>query len=170
MSFRAIIFLSALAAAGCAANPAPVPITTDVTGRSLILGKWSGGYFTSDGGRSGSIVFEFAEQDSTAHGEEIACRGDVVMVSRTGGMGMTADDGSGPQDVVTVLAIEFVKVTGHEVSGRMSSYTDPETGEGLSTSFQGRIEGDRIKGTLTTTHARSGIRDDGRWEITRSRN
>ncbi len=155
--------------AGCATNPAPVPISADPEGQALLLGDWSGTYFTTDGGRVGSIVFQFHQHDSTG----FECLGDVVMVPRTMGQPVLPADEGGvaqPEEAVRVLAIEHIRVTGHQISGVMTPYQDPETGEGLSTTFEGRIDGDTIKGTLLTIHARSGVRDDGTWDVTRRKN
>ena len=154
--------------AGCAANPAPVPISADPEGQALVLGDWSGTYFTSDGGRGGSIVFQFHQHDSST----LECAGDVVMVPPTGGGAVLPVDEGGvpqPEETVRVLAIEHIRVTGHQITGVMAPYQDPETGETLNTTFEGRIDGDVIKGTLLTIHARSGIRDGGSWDVTRKK-
>jgi hypothetical protein len=73
-----------------------------------------------------------------------------------------------PASLMRVLAIDEVRVTGDQVTGRMAPYADPETGETLSTTFEGRVKGDVISGTLSTVHAKSGVRDDGTWKVTRS--
>jgi len=158
--------LAALAGAACAANPARVSVTADPVARTLILGEWTGNYYTSDEGRAGSIVFKFEQHDTT----EFACYGDVVMVARSLTRPvLPADEGltTQPEDAVRVLAIEHVRVTGRQVAGAMAPYQDPDTGETLSTTFEGWVDGDIIKGTLLTIHAKSGIRDEGTWEVTR---
>jgi hypothetical protein len=153
--------------AACATNPAPVPLTADPEGRALLAGKWGGSYYTSDGGRAGSIELWFDPHDTTG----VECRGDVVMVPRTFSQPAPYEDGgiSAPEEAVRVLSIEFLKVTGHRVYGTITPYADPETGETLSTSFDGTIVGDRISGTLVTIHAKSGDRAAGTWEVTRQK-
>jgi hypothetical protein len=152
--------------AACAANPAPVPLTADPEGQALVIGEWSGDYYTSDGGRAGSILLRFERHDTS----EVACFGDVVMVPRVA-INLPPDEGRDANmlDPVRVLSIEHVDVQGHNVSGEMAPYTDPETGENLRTWFEGRISGDTIEGTLFTIHARSGEQAKGRWQVTRTK-
>jgi hypothetical protein len=164
LGLGALFLLSA-----CASAPAPVRLTADPEGRALLAGKWSGPYYTSDGGRSGSIELWFNQRDTTG----VECRGDVVMVPRNQGEAtLTYDQGgiSAPEETIRVLSIETLRVTGHDVYGIITPYQDPETGEMLSTTFEGKISGDRISGSLVTIHARSGDRAEGTWEVTRAPN
>lgn len=162
LGLGALILLTA-----CASAPAPVRLTADPEGRALLVGKWSGSYYTLDGNRSGSIELWFDDHDTTG----VECRGDVVMIPRTQGeAALTYDQGgiSAPAEAIRVLNIETLRVTGHEVLGVITPYPDPETGEPLSTTFEGRIAGDRISGTLMTIHGRSGEQATGTWEATRA--
>ena len=149
----------------CASAPAPVHLTADPEGRALLAGKWSGDYYTADGNRSGSIELWFDEHDTTG----VECRGDVVMVPRSE-PSLSYEQGgiTAPEEAIRVLSIETLRVTGHDVYGIIAPYQDPETGETLSTSFEGKISGDRISGTLLTIHGRSGDRALGTWEATRA--
>ena len=155
----------ALGTLGCALNPAPVAISADPEGRALVLGDWSGTYYTTDGGRAGSIVFQFHQHDSTG----IECFGDVVMSLPTNRQYPSGEESgiSAPEETVQLLIIDFVRVTGHEVSGTMAPYRDPDTGEMLSTTFEGWIDGDKISGKLITVHSGSGKEEVGSWEISR---
>lgn len=159
--------LATLGALACALNPAPVAISADSEGRALVLGDWSGSYYTNDGGRAGSIVFQFHQHDSTG----IQCFGDVVM-SLPGNRQRAFVEQSGisaPEETLQLLTIDFVRVTGHEVTGSMAPYRDPDTGEMLGTTFKGRIDGDKITGALVTVHSSSGIEEVGSWEIFRKK-
>jgi len=150
----------------CATNPPPVPLTADAAGRSLFAGNWSGSYYTVDGGQAGSIELSFHAHDTTG----VECRGDIVMApwNRNGNV-LPYDAGgiSAPEEIVRVLVIQSLEVKGPDMVGIIAPYPDPETGEMLSTMFEGKIVGDRITGTLVTYHAKSGERDTGSWEATR---
>ena len=98
--------------------------------------------------------------------------GDIVMAPARGYQYvLPADEGgiSAPEETVQVLSIEFLGVMGHEVGGTLAPYRDPETGEMLHTTFEGRIEGNKIGGTLTTVHTRSMQVDVGNWEVFRKK-
>jgi len=159
--------LAAALAAGChAAAPAPVRLTGDPTSLQRLAGEWSGSYQSAATGRSGSIVFTLTAADTSA-------RGDVVMVPRGGdqplrpaGPGQfTPDSAATPQ----VLVIRFVQAAGDSVSGLLAPYTDPECGCTVTTTFTGRLEGDRIRGTFVSLHALHGSEYTGTWEVHRRR-
>ena len=159
-----VLTMAALAAA-CAANPAPVRLTADPAGQALVIGEWSGDYYAADQGRSGSMLIRFERHDPT----EVVCFGDVVLVPRV--QNQPGDDGRDPSalEPVRVLAIDHVDVQGADITGKMAPYEDPDTGESLTTWFEGRISGDKMSGMLYTIHARSGERTSGKWEVTRSK-
>ena len=166
MRYATFAALAALLSA-CAVNPAPVPLSCDTEGRQLLIGNWSGEYYSSDGARAGSIVFNFAPEDTLGY-----AHGDIVMAPARGNQYvLPADEGgiSAPEETVQVLYIEFLGVMGHEVGGTLAPYRDPETGEMLHTTFEGRIEGNKIGGTLTTVHTRSMQVDVGNWEVFRKK-
>ncbi|MBI4501122.1 MAG: hypothetical protein HY700_08175 [Gemmatimonadetes bacterium] len=165
MRFATFAAIAAVFSTACAVNPAPVPLSCDAEGRQLLIGNWSGEYFTPDGGRAGSIVFNFAPEDTLGY-----AHGDIVMAPPRGNQYLLPVDQGGisaPEETVQVLTIEFLGVVGHQVGGTLSPYRDPETGEMLNTTFEGRIEGDKISGTLTTVHTRSMQVDVGTWEVVR---
>jgi hypothetical protein len=151
----------------CASAPTPIRLTADPEGRALLVGKWSGFYYTEDGNRTGSIELWFDNHDTTG----VECRGDVVMVPRNQMPAPDYDKGgiSAPDDAIRVLEISSLIVTGGDVQGAITPYTDPETGETLNTWFEGRIVGDKITGTLITIHGRSGVETTGTWEAFRGK-
>src|SRR5690349_15569625 len=120
-SIAALLTLSA-----CAGNPPPVPFSADPAGSALIVGDWSGTFYTGDAGRAGSIVFQFHQRDTTG----IQCLGDVVMSVPAHGVTAPPNDrvAATPEEVMQVLSIDFVDVHGHEMSGALTPYRDLVTG------------------------------------------
>ena len=159
-----------LAAVGCAVNPAPVPMVADPEGKRLLAGDWVGEHY-SDAGREGSISFSLVPHDTTqCGGQGEHAHGDVLMVPRgaTRALEPVFDEGSGEDPLTSqVLTIELLRVAGNEVTGTLTPYRDPQTGVLLSTTFQGRIVGDTIKGTMVTVNGRTGEQFYGRWDVVR---
>ena len=53
------------------------------------------------------------------------------------------------------------------VTGRLDPYEDPDTGERLFTTFEGRLEGKTFHGTFLTLFSASGQRVGGTWSVAR---
>ena len=51
----------------------------------------------------------------------------------------------------------------------MAPYADPQTGERLITTFEGRLAGDTIGGTFVTHPGPTPGGETGRWVVTRER-
>lgn len=77
-----------------------------------------------------------------------------------------AGESPGYHPSTELLTIEFVRVEGDRVVGRLSAYTDPQCGCTLLTTFEGRIRGDAIDGTFTSRH-QDGRVDNGQWGVRR---
>ena len=140
-------------------SPAPVvPVAgADLSG---LVGKWVGEYSSPDTGRTGSIVLEFKSGGKTA-------RGDVLMVPK-GAYAPTPVPGADlAQSMPHVLQISFVNVEGGAVQGTMDPYVDPECNCQVDTTFVGKIQGDTIEGTYTSTPQGKGAPSAGRWKVTR---
>jgi hypothetical protein len=141
-------WLMAASVAGCAMNPAPVPVVGDSWGILDLAGEWTGEYQGRDTDRSGSIVFRLDAGHDTAFG-------DVVMSP-----GLTLGSRNNPQaypvnparDAARTLFIRFVRVEGNQVTGIMEPYRSPDCGCLLSTAFTGVRRGNRIQGTYVTQH------------------
>lgn len=155
-----------LAGAGCASNPAPVPVTGERAELTAMAGRWEGWYRSDETGRSGSIVFRL-----TAGGDSAA--GDVLMTPAGGGnLVPRIEDASGrapqPADLSKLLSISFVRLRGERVSGVMEPYTAPDCGCEVRTVFRGQARGDTISGTFRTDA--TGLRTRrGVWEVYRKR-
>jgi len=155
---------AALTGACAAAQPA-VPVLGAATEIRALAGTWEGEYSSSMTGRSGSISFTL-----TAHGD--SAFGDVVMVPAGLGRPLRPWDDrqmSPTRPQPEALSINFVRVERNEVTGTLAPYADPVTGEKLSTSFRGRVQGDTIEGSFTTRPAASANPQTGAWTVKRRR-
>ena len=155
----ALVFASAALAAACkSSNPAPeVPVAGGDL--SALAGRWVGEYSSTETGRTGSIVFELRSGDKVA-------RGDVLMKPKVEPQSANDPLRSMPQ----MLNISFVSATGGVLRGTMDPYTDPSCDCKVQTTFVGRLSGDTIEGTFTTTPQGSeGNLTTGRWKMSREK-
>src|SRR5262245_10962071 len=157
----------ALAAACSSSSPSsstpdsPAPVVP-VAGADLnvLVGKWVGEHSSPDTGRTGSIVLEFKSGGKVA-------RGDVLMVPKGAYAPTPAPGADLSKTMPQVLQISFVNVEGGAVQGTMDPYTDPQCDCQVDTTFVGRIQGDTIEGTFTSTPQGKGAPSAGRWKVTR---
>ncbi len=159
---RLLTLMAASLISACAANPAPVPVVGDEVSVATLAGRWEGSYSSTETGRSGSIIFTLTAGEDTAHGDVLmvpAAQEEPPDPERPGAMPF------GPR--TQVLTIAFVQVGGARVVGQLDPYRDPECGCELTTTFEGRVEGDVIDGTFVTRHAHEGVVREGRWRVTR---
>jgi hypothetical protein len=75
----------------------------------------------------------------------------------------------GTMPVPTELTIRFVHVASDQISGSLTPYADPVSGEPLYTVFVGRLVGDTISGTYTTRPSSGSSQPTGRWQVVRDR-
>ena len=155
-----------LVSAGCALNPAPVPVAGAAVDVGALRGEWLGEYRSAETGRSGSIYFKLEAGRDTAVG-------DVVMAPTR--MTNVPNDPLAPAPPEwlkgsQVLTIRFVRVEGTLLEGRMEEYPSPDCDHLLLTLFKGELRGDRINGTFTTYHGQGdGATQRGTWWATRQR-
>jgi hypothetical protein len=154
----ALLFVTAAFAAACSSsNPAPeVPVQGgDLSG---LTGRWVGEYSSTETGRTGSIVFELRSGDKVA-------RGDVLMKPK-----VEAGTNDALRTMPQMLNISFVSATGGVLRGTMDPYNDPTCDCSVQTTFVGRLSGDTIEGTFTTTpQGSSGNITTGRWKMSREK-
>lgn len=155
----------AASAVSCASpkNPAPaVPVAGSDAG--ALAGRWQGDYSSASTGRSGSIVFELKAGDRVA-------RGDVLMVLQDPGAPASRLPGANDSlsSMPQVLSINFVSSSGGVVTGTMDPYRDPGCDCEVRTTFVGRVSGDTIEGTFTTTPTGAAQVTTGRWKMTRQK-
>jgi hypothetical protein len=162
MSRMRILVTTALLGAGCTWHGTPVPV---VGPTASLAGEWEGTYFSPQTGRTGSIVFHLKAGTDSAYGDVL-----MVPVQNDQVTMPTTPQLPGPNyKLPRVLKISFVKCEVNTVTGRLDVYEDPETGERLLTTFEGRLTGDEFRGTFSTLFEGSGRLLAGEWSVKRIR-
>jgi hypothetical protein len=155
----------AWACSSTSTNPAP-PVPVAGSDVSALSGRWVGEYSSEATGRTGSIVFELKSGDKVA-------RGDVLMVPKSAKEGepqpKLPDASETLRGMPQVLNISFVDASGGVLSGTMDPYRDPACDCEVQTTFVGRLAGDTVEGTFTTTPQGAGTITTGRWKMTRQK-
>ena len=155
-------------AAACAAHRSRVPLVGPSADIRALVGHWLGEYGSPITGRSGTIDFTVA-----AHGDSAS--GVVMMIPAGWGKPLRPwrDPALGGDRGTTanpsLLTISLVRVSGGEVRGALAPYMDPETGNELRTTFQGRLSGDTISGTFATEPGERSGGATGQWKVVRQR-
>jgi hypothetical protein len=152
-----------LALAACSTTSPPVPVQATESDLQRLAGQWEGEYSSEATGRSGSIQFKLISGEDHAHG-------DVLMIARGATVPYRAAVTTGREQAhpgSQLLTIRFVSSTGGTVTGTLDPYHDPDCDCEVETSFSGKVEGDTIAGTFTSTSSRSAGRTGGRWKVTR---
>ncbi len=144
---------------GCVGRQPP---TVDVGGQpSAILslvGLWRGEYSSAVTRRSGVIRFDLAPDGLTALGQ-------VTMTVATDPVG---DANHRPDTVLAPLSIHLVQIDEEgTIAGALEPYRDPECNCLLSTTFVGRLAGDRITGRFVTNGGPGHPASSGRWQVDR---
>ena len=152
--------------AACAGQSAPVPVIGAAADVRRLAGQWLGEYSSNETGRAGSIAFTLDSAEDHAHGD--------VMMSPPNRVWTGFDDeryarGPEPPDLATarVLAIEFVRARGDQVSGVLAPYDDPACQCPVRTEFVGRLVADTLDGTYETRQVAGGTTTSGRWRVLR---
>jgi hypothetical protein len=152
------LLIAAAASSGCkSSNPSPhVPVAgSDV---AALAGRWEGEYSSEATGRSGSIVFELKRGDRVAHGDVYMKPRDLAVESALPGAS---------QPIPQILTINFVSASGGVLTGTMDPYLSPDCDCEVQTTFVGRLSGDTIEGTFTTTPTGAAAITTGRWKMNR---
>jgi hypothetical protein len=162
MRWSLLALMTFVAACGTS-SPPPVAVTASTDDVRQLAGRWSGSYDGLSSGRHGSIIFTLQADNGTA-------RGDVVMVAEDRSVTVRTDERpriNAP--IVQPLNIQFVVISGHDVSGMLDPYEDPTCHCLLSTTFAGRVDGDRIKGQFVTWGGGTASPQRGTWSVRRTR-
>lgn len=156
-----VLALAVGALAGCSAMPPPVPVIGSPAEIARLEGAWDGEYSSDETLRSGSIAFTLAAGADTAFG-------DVLMLPRQFNLGRTPGDVQvSERPRPRNLPIRFVLTSGDRLTGMLDPYEDPECGCTLRTVFEGRVQGDTIQGTFTSTNTQTGEVKHGEWKVKR---
>ena len=163
MRLSYLVVLAAASLGACRARPSHVPVIASPESLEALAGEWTGEFTNLVTRRGGSIVLRIRAGQDTAHGD--------VLLEPRGGTPVLAN--AGPTRVVVpttalTLQIAFVRAVGDTVSGRMQPYESPDCACTLTTTFVGRLRGDRIEGTYTAVGAPGGPQS-GRWQAKRRR-
>lgn len=150
-----------LLATACGPPQMPVPVRGSM---EPLVGRWTGEYTSRESGRAGSIVFTLEAGRDTASGDVLMIPANPEYPSAR--VSEQLDPATRPP---TVLRISFVRCEGNLVTGWLDPYRDPDTGEKVSTMFEGTIRGDRLEGTYTSILDLSGRRQTGKWVVTRKK-
>ena len=151
-------------------EPAPVQVIGVPEDLVTLTGEWIGTYESSATGRSGNITFHLTEKPDGAHGDVLMIPKQEFLYDRegrhqglpSGNQGMTSGSG------LSVLSIEFVRISAGEISGKIAPYPDPEVADAtLETHFTGRIDGEWIEGTFVTYSDRGVSPRRGTWRVHR---
>jgi hypothetical protein len=158
-----VVSLAFLLFSCASSEPAPVQVIGAPGDLVPLAGEWLGTYEGGGNGRSGSITFHLTEQSEGAHG-------DVLMVPKQE-LVRNEVERHPPHSMISsasVLSIEFVRIAGGEISGKMTPYPDPEMPEAmLETQFTGRVDGEWIEGTFVTYSDRGVSPRRGTWRVHR---
>ena len=158
-----LVALAVALAVGCQPVPqTPVPVQGDRTSLARLAGSWTGEYWGGAGGRGGSLAFTLRSGTDSLYG-------DVTMIDPRGQTIRSADPADthaqhvrSPQQ----LRIDFVAVRADSVRGMLEPYIAPDCECSVSTTFFGRVAGDRIAGTFQT-RAAGRVQAEGSWEMKR---
>jgi hypothetical protein len=159
-------FLSIMAVAwfACSGSQTPVPVVGAQSDISSLAGEWTGEYWSAETGRSGSILFNLTSGTDSASG-------DVVMSPQFAAGARAAQSPAAPVPPPNsqTLTINFVRVTGGQVSGSLAPYTDPSCNCPLHTTFIGRLKADTLEGTYASRHEQGSDAQQGHWRVVRKR-
>lgn len=155
------VFLVQLA--GCGGTNPPVTVVGPAADLRALSGSWLGDYSSVLTGRTGTIVFELQAGGDSAWGRVVMTPGGAA------GPITPWQNPRGPLPAPTALTIRFVRVVNDQVSGSLTPYADPVSGEPLFTVFQGLVVGDTITGTYATRPTAGPGDQTGRWRVVRDR-
>ncbi|HEX7978570.1 MAG TPA: hypothetical protein VF461_08210 [Gemmatimonadaceae bacterium] len=151
--------------AGCRTTPqVPVQLQGEPSAIARLAGAWVGEYWNGAGGRGGSLGFSLRNGSDSLYG-------DVTMLDPHGQQLRAADPMEAHRLHVqspTRLRIDLVIAQGDSVHGVLEPYISPDCECAVSTTFFGRVSGNRIDGRFETRSA-GRVRAEGKWELERKR-
>lgn len=161
---RAVLPIAFIIVLACAGSPPPVTVVGTESDLATLDGAWSGEYWGSGAGRSGSIVFEVKADSHSA-------TGDVAMTPRGTNRPLHRAHAASVAETsipsTQLLTIRFVRIAENQVSGELDPYHSPDCDCTLLTRFLGTMRGDTIAGTYETRGEGGMDRTSGEWRVVR---
>jgi hypothetical protein len=162
MSRTSWFVVAALFGAGCTYQGAPVPVLGET---SFLEGQWEGTYSSERSGRTGSILFQLKAGTDSAYGDVVMVPGQLESMR----VSTMPDIPVASRKLARALRISFVRCEEGQVTGRLDPYEDPDTGERIYTTFEGRLRGDTFRGTFLTFYPGSNHQLGGKWSVKRTK-
>lgn len=159
---RMRLFVAAVTLGTSCTYSSPVPVIGDTR---MLEGEWEGTYSSERSGRTGSILFHLKAGTDSAYGDVLMIPKQVEEMRPPTLPQMPRP----PHRMARVLPISFIRCEGGEVTGRLDPYEDPDTGERVYTTFEGRLQGNEFRGTFSTSYPGSGRVVAGEWSVKRRR-
>jgi hypothetical protein len=165
---RSALAAMALSAAlvACRYQPQAVPLQAAPPDIAALAGRWEGEYLGKQSGRSGTIVFMIQPGKDTAYGDVLMGHDpgnwSPAMTAADVATGEHARHSSAPE----LLRVSLVRVVGGMVEGVLEPYIAPDCHCTVTTTFQGVVKGNMIKGDFVTVGP-YGLRQSGTWNVTR---
>lgn len=161
MSRISMVVAAVVLGTSCTYQGSPVPVAGDTR---LLEGEWEGTYTSDQTGRTGSILFSLKAGTDSAYGDVlmIPARADLVGPLTVPPIPEQA------RRMTRVLRISFLRCDEGQVTGWLDPYDDPETGEQIHTTFEGRLKGNELRGTFSTFYPGSPQVLGGTWWVKRS--
>jgi hypothetical protein len=142
-----------------------VPVAGGSRDLAGIAGEWSGRYWSKTANRRGTIVFRLRAGADTAYGEvEMTFAPSLRLYDQS-------QSGEDPgRRICTVIDIAIVRVEGNTIRGTLAPHWDPDCDCRASTVFEGKLVGDRIRGTFSSRRESNGAPLlAGEWLVERHR-
>jgi hypothetical protein len=146
------VALILVGACGLAPSPPPVPVQGQDEEISAFSGEWSGRYSSKATGRHGTIRFNLPENADTGYGEvEITFSPSLEMTRQAAAADYPkAHPEELSQEPCTSIGIRVVRIEDNLVRGTMAPYWDPDCECRANTVFEGKLEGNQVKGSFST--------------------
>jgi hypothetical protein len=164
MQSKAIGFLAALFASGCAYMP-PVHVDASPADMEILAGQWKGEYNSPALGRHGTIAFKLVAAEGQAYGA-------VAMTPQGSAQPYERGSLQHERDTTTatpqLLTIRFVRSASGEITGMLDQYWDPDRNCEATTRFRGYLAKDVIEGTFSTTFDCGAGEASGAWQVSRA--
>lgn len=158
----ALVAVAAIAV-GCRTIPEPpVQLQGDPVSIAALAGSWTGDFWGGPSGLGGSMSF-------TLHGGTAGLQGDVRLDDprqQQNGFARKIDGPGVRTQAVERFHIRLVAVEGDDVGAVLEPYVGADCGCLVTTTFVGRVIGDRITGTYLT-RAGGRVLAQGSWQMTR---